>query len=74
MKTLLFVLTVLCLVAGCSPDQAFVKGVEGYTDVILPEYEKYVDNDSRLNANDKKIRKDSAKGLRALIKEAKDDE
>ena len=61
------------IAAKCMPDQQFVKGVEGYTDVILPEYERYINADSRLNEDDKAIRLESSTGLKALIEEAKDE-
>ena len=61
---------------GCAlfhkPDAAFIAGVDagvngsGYLD----EYEKYVDADTKLSADGKKIRHDTATGLRKLIKDA----
>lgn len=65
----------IAVLSGCalfrSPDQTLVSGVEGYVSVILPEYEKYVDNDPALDADSKKIRKDSSVGLKRLLEEAK---
>lgn len=55
----------------CASEAAFYKGVQGYADVILPEYEKYVDSDPGLKPDTKKIRKDSAAGLRRLLAEEK---
>jgi hypothetical protein len=81
--------------AACTPQQVFVKGVKGYNDVILPEYDDMTDNAYRKTEDGKfvpwfsftdaagnvvkdedsiKIRHDSATGLRALVKEAEDDE
>lgn len=71
---LLLAAVVLLPAATCMPDQQFVKGVDGYAKVILPEYERYLDADPNLTDDDKAIRKDSANGLRALIEEAKEDE
>lgn len=67
------VLAVLTL-AGCCGDrvQVFSRGVEGYADAILPEYEKYVDADPALTPGDRKIRRDSVSGLRTLLQSAKD--
>lgn len=74
-KAMLIGTTALMLLPGCAifqrPDKQLVSGVEGYTDVILPEYEAYVEADARLNQNDKQIRKNSSAGLKRLLDEAK---
>ena len=58
---------------ACSVNQAFVKGVESYSEAILPEYEEYVKKDSTMSEEDVSIRLDSANGLKNLIKEAKEE-
>lgn len=67
--------TLAILTAGCcgvtSREKAFYDGVKDYTvdSGMLSEYEKYVDADPALKPETKKIRKDTSKGLRALIDE-----
>jgi hypothetical protein len=65
----------LCTASGCSLFQSsnatLVSGVEGYANAILPEYERYVDNDLTLDAASKRIRKNSSIGLKKLLEEAK---
>ena len=70
--SLIVVLAFSGLVAGCcGPSNAvLVKGVSGYTDVILPEYEAYIKADAKLAEATKKIRLDSAAGLRRLLEAA----
>lgn len=73
-KIALTALVLAALAAGgcrCASEEAFYRGVRGYADVILPEYEKYVDADPALKPETKKIRKDSAAGLRRLLAEEK---
>lgn len=67
----------LCVgLSGCclftSANQTFVKGVDGYAQVILPEYEKYLDADPNLKPESKKLRKETAQKFRALIEEEKE--
>ena len=71
---LLFIVLALTLLpaAKCTPDRVFVDGVENYTDKILPEYDKYLEEDKRLTETTKEIRLGSSAGLRALIKQAKE--
>ena len=64
----LIAIVLVGLMVGCaSPDPLLVKGVSGYTDVILPEYEAYIKADPKLSDTTKKIRLDSAAGLRRLL-------
>jgi hypothetical protein len=74
---LLFIVAALCAATtGCalfkSPDKAFVTGVNAYAvdSGLLDEYDKYVDADPNLKPESKKIRHDSATGLRKIIKDA----
>jgi hypothetical protein len=57
---------------GCSLNQDFVRGVDGYSSVILPEYEEYVKQDPRLDANSKRIRLQTSERFQKLIEEARD--
>lgn len=76
MKRLLLVpvmIGVFC-VTGCGTvDKAFVRGVEAYSveSGMLEQYDQYVDKDSSLTPESKKIRKDTTAGFRKLILEAK---
>ena len=71
MRSMLFAALVLLSAAGCcAPDAAFVKAADGYADAILPEYEAYVKADATLSESTKKIRLDSAAGLRRLLEAA----
>ena len=74
---LLFIAVALCATAtGCAlfhkPDAAFIAGVDAGVNQsgYLDEYEKYVDADPNLKPESKKIRHDTAAGLRKLIKDA----
>lgn len=65
---------VLALFAtGCcgtaSREAAFLDGVKQYTIAsgMADEYDRYIDADPKLKDDTKKIRKDTSKGLRALI-------
>ena len=60
----------LCM-TGCSLNKSFVKGVDGYTQVILPEYKSYIQKDSTLSTKDKEIRTQTAVRFQALVDEAK---
>ena len=68
------ILVAVCLVSGCgSVNEAFLKGVDAYANDsgLLNEYDRYVDADPALAPETKKIRKDTAAGLRKLVAEAK---
>jgi hypothetical protein len=71
---MIFLALVLMLAGGCiNPNKAFVEGVEAYTEEsgMLDEYCRYVDQDETLPDDMKAIRKDTAAGLRKLVKEYK---
>lgn len=59
------------LVGGCSVNQEFVKAVDGYTKVILPEYKDYITNDPELSKNTKRIRMQTADKFQELVVEEK---
>lgn len=60
--------------ASCkSPEKAFVDGVDGYSTVILEEYDTYLKADTKLSEETKKIRLATSAGLRSLIETAKKD-
>lgn len=62
---------------GCcifeSPNKAFVAGVDAGVNSsgLLDEYDKYLDADSKLKDDSKKIRHQTAASLRKLIEDAK---
>lgn len=58
---------------GCSVNQAFVKGVDAGTSVILPRYIEYVTNDPDLDEESKVERIKTAEALKRLINEAKEE-
>jgi hypothetical protein len=60
-------IAVIVLVCGCSPQKAFVKAVNDYTGVILPEYTHYLQNDSTLSDDTKRIRTQTAEKFQQLI-------
>ena len=63
-QRLLGILMLISLLAGCSVDQEFVKAVDGYTGAILPEYREYVEKDSNLDAETRRIRLQTADRFR----------
>jgi len=73
MKVVMLAVVVAISLTGCcgtsSREAAFHDGVKQYTlaSGMLDEYEKYVEADPVIKPETKKIRKDTAKGLRALI-------
>lgn len=74
MRSLIVGILTLCAVGCCgvsSREAAFHDGVKQYTvsSGMLDEYDRYVDADPKLKDDSKKIRKDTSKGLRALIVE-----
>jgi hypothetical protein len=76
LKALVFVIA-LCAITGCAlfqgPDKAFVSGVDAAVNQskLLDQYDAYVDADTKLTADSKKIRKDTSRDLRKLILDAK---
>ena len=68
MKMAMAVLLAL-LVSGCADHSMCAKAIEPYTNVILPEYEKYVQGDPKLNETEVGI-SEELKKQRALTKAA----
>jgi len=65
----------LCLcVSSCALNKDFVVGVDGYTQVILPEYKAYVEKDPALSQESKRIRTQTADRFQKLVDEAKEQE
>jgi len=92
MRKFLAILVVAAFCAslsGCglftNVNQTFVKGVDGYAQVILPEYDAYLDRDGqtskcpgcglvtppRLKPESVKLRKETVQKFRSLIDEGK---
>lgn len=71
MRKCIFMILLVFVVGGCSVNKEFVKGVDGYTKVILPEYKDYISNDTNLNEDTKRIRLQSADKFQELVNEAK---
>jgi len=73
MKKCLVVLSLwaLVLLGGCSVNQDFVRGVDGYTKVILPEYKDYIGKDPKLSPDTKRIRIQTADKFQQLVDDAK---
>jgi hypothetical protein len=74
MKKILIVLVIGLFCFGCSISDEFVKGIDGYSSVILPEYKDYVENDNTLSEDSKRIRKQTADSFQNLIDESKKEE
>jgi len=73
-KRIMSIVGVVCVVfmlAGCTPNSAFVRAVDNHTAVILPEYRAYVAADDTLDETSKRIRTESADALEELIDAAK---
>ena len=71
MRKCIFMILLVFLVGGCSVNKEFVKAVDGYTKVILPEYKDYISNDTSLNEDTKRIRLQTAEKFQELVNEAK---
>jgi hypothetical protein len=71
MRKCIFMILLVFVVGGCSVNKEFVKGVDGYTKVILPEYKDYVASDPALSENTKRIRVQTADKFQELVNEAK---
>ena len=71
MRKCIFMILLIFVVGGCSVNKEFVKAVDGYTKVILPEYKDYISNDTNLNENTKRIRLQTADKFQELVNEAK---
>jgi len=69
-KTYILLIFLFCF--GCGINSEFVKGVDGYSSIILPEYKDYVENDNTLSEDSKRIRKQTADSFQKLIDESKE--
>lgn len=70
---LVLTLLVACLaLSSCWINQDFVRAMDGFASVVLPEYIKYVDADSGLSEDSKAIRRATATSMKAVIDEAKE--
>ena len=74
MKRILAILVICLFCFGCSINAEFVKGVDEYSTVILPEYKDYVDKDDTLSEDSKRIRKQTADSFQKLIDGSKKSE
>jgi len=72
MKGFLAFISIFCIVSfsGCALNQSFVLSVSNYTDTILPEYRKYIEKDTSLTENSKRIRKQTADKFQELVDDA----
>lgn len=71
MRKCIFMILLVFVVGGCSVNKEFVRSVDGYTKVILPEYKDYISNDTNLNEDTKRIRLQTADKFQELVNEAK---
>lgn len=65
--------------SGCSwlfgsVNRDFAEASKKNADVVFPEYEAYLDADTRLDSDTKNLRKDTVRRWRVLIEEALDQE
>lgn len=74
MKKRLLVVSAAILLSGCSLNKQFVRSVDDYTKVILPEYRTYVQSDSTLDEDTKRIRSQTADRFQLLVDDAKKSE
>lgn len=71
MRKCIFMILLVFVIGGCSVNKEFVKAVDGYTKVILPEYKAYISHDTNLNEDTKRIRVQTADKFQELVNEAK---
>ncbi|OGT59007.1 MAG: hypothetical protein A3E01_18580 [Gammaproteobacteria bacterium RIFCSPHIGHO2_12_FULL_63_22] len=69
MKLVILLLVPAVLLGGCCSHELCARSVEPYANAILPEYEKYVAADPKLNENEAGI-SEELKAQRARTKEA----
>ena len=55
-------------------NKTLIQGVESCTDVIIPEYRTYIENDTSLDTMTKRIRVQTADKLNSLIEISKGDD
>ena len=73
LTTVLLAFSALMSVGCGSVNEAFVNGVDAYANDsgMLNEYDRYVEADPTLDADSKRIKKDTSAGLRRLVAEEK---
>lgn len=59
-RGLLIVVSCVFLFSGCALNKEFVKAVDGYANTFIPEYKTYIQNDTSLSEDTKRIRTQSA--------------
>jgi len=69
-KRVLVSISLSVFILGCSLNSEFVKAVEGYANVVLPEYRTYIEKDTNLDDNTKRIRIQTADKFQELIDDA----
>ncbi len=69
---LILTLGLLLPAAGCAVNQEFVRSVDGYTRVILPDYKEYVEKDPALSEDTRRIRIQTADRFQELVDAAKE--
>ena len=74
MRRLVLLVVAIGLLSGCSLNKQFVRSVDDYTKVILPEYRAYVQSDSSLGEDTKRIRSQTADRFQMLVNDAKKSE
>jgi len=63
----------VCFLVGCTtPNQSFIKSVDGFASVILPAYTSYVQKDQSLDEDTVRIRLNTAEQFQKLIDQAKE--
>ncbi len=65
------ILVISMVIVGCAANQDFVRSVDGYTRVILPDYKNYVQKDPTLSDDTKRIRIQAADKFQELVDSAK---
>lgn len=70
MKHFLAAVMATLFISSCTLNQAFVKSISDYTDTILPEYKEYIEKDTTLTEDTKRIRKQTADKFQALVNDA----
>ncbi len=73
MKKIVGIACLAFMLAGCTPNSAFVRAVDNHSSVLIPEYRQYVTSDAELDATSKRIRLESADAFMELIEAAKGD-
>jgi hypothetical protein len=69
MKKTMFAVALAALLCGGCVTNPLYKPSKGLLDTVIPEYEKYVENDPNLSALEKNVRIMNTKSYRKLIEE-----